>query len=263
MSPPEVFISATSADLGPMRQVVKEALLTIGCMPVEQTNFPPDWRTVSQMLREKIGDCQALIHVAGLHYGAEPDPGSSPTSDPRRSYTQMDYDMACELQRKRGDRRFRVYTFICPENFPYLPVAVAEDEEKRKLQAQHRSRIQDGAALYERPQGPDPLKARVLALREEVLALRAMQDRRVQLTLAGVVFIVLALGGIGYYQYQSRQDIADLPTETAEEVARQFNPEAVATRLTQEIHARFERDAQAARLAGEKWEAVRDLERSR
>ena len=76
MSSPKVFISATSTDLAPARQVVKEALLTIGCHPIEQTNFPPDWRTVKQMLREKIEDCQGLIHIAGLYYGAEPDPST-------------------------------------------------------------------------------------------------------------------------------------------------------------------------------------------
>ena len=30
------------------------------------------------MLRGKIGDCQALIHLVGVRYGAEPDPASLP-----------------------------------------------------------------------------------------------------------------------------------------------------------------------------------------
>ena len=76
MSPAKVFISATSADLSSTRQVVKDALLTIGCHPVEQTNFAPDWREVDRMLRERISDCQALIHIVGMRYGAEPDPAS-------------------------------------------------------------------------------------------------------------------------------------------------------------------------------------------
>ena len=33
------FISATSGDLGSVRQLVKEALLAIDCHPDEQTNF--------------------------------------------------------------------------------------------------------------------------------------------------------------------------------------------------------------------------------
>lgn len=61
--PPKVFISATSGDLRTVRQLVKEALLTINRHPVEQTNFEPDWRTVEGMLHAKIADCQALIHT--------------------------------------------------------------------------------------------------------------------------------------------------------------------------------------------------------
>jgi tetratricopeptide (TPR) repeat protein len=71
--PPKVFVSAASGDLRGARQAVKEALLDIGCHPVEQTNFPPDYRSVTAMLREKIEDCQALIHIVGKRYGAEPD----------------------------------------------------------------------------------------------------------------------------------------------------------------------------------------------
>jgi hypothetical protein len=71
MNPPKIFISATSGDLSSARQIAKEALLTINCHPVEQTNFEPDWRSVTDMLRGKIGDCQALIHLVGFRYGAE------------------------------------------------------------------------------------------------------------------------------------------------------------------------------------------------
>ena len=85
MTPPKIFISATSGDLRSARHIAKEALLTINCHPVEQTNFEPDRRTITDMLRGKIGDCQALIHLVGFHYGAEPDPAGTP----RRSYTQM------------------------------------------------------------------------------------------------------------------------------------------------------------------------------
>jgi hypothetical protein len=70
MNPPKIFISATSGDLSSARQIAKEALLTINCHPVEQTNFEPDWRSVTDMLLGKVGDCQALIHLVGFRYGA-------------------------------------------------------------------------------------------------------------------------------------------------------------------------------------------------
>ncbi len=59
MNPPKIFISATSGDLSSARQIAKEALLTLNCHAVEQTNFEPDWRSVTNMLRGKISDCQA------------------------------------------------------------------------------------------------------------------------------------------------------------------------------------------------------------
>jgi hypothetical protein len=40
----EVFISATSADLGSYRQVAKDAVLTLGAHPIEEQNFPLRWR---------------------------------------------------------------------------------------------------------------------------------------------------------------------------------------------------------------------------
>jgi hypothetical protein len=76
---PEVFISATSKDLRGCRQVIKESLLTMGCTPVEQTNFAPDGGDVKKMLHRILAHCDAVIHVAGLRYGAEPQ-----TAAPRK-----------------------------------------------------------------------------------------------------------------------------------------------------------------------------------
>lgn len=260
MPPPKVFISATSADLGRIRQVVKDALLNIHCYPVEQTQFAPDWREVEHMLRDRMSNCQALIHIAGLRYGAEPNPDTLPANTPRRSYTQMEYHIGRELQRRRGDKRFRVYTFVCPEDFPYDTTLDAETDEQQELQRQHWATILAGSALYETPTDPSALETRVLALQEEVLQLRAAQSQRTRLTLTGVLFISLALAAIGYGVFRLSQD---LPSETAEQVAHQLDAEAVATRLRQEIDARFQSDAQAARAAGENWEVISELERRR
>ena len=91
-APPKVFISATSGDLGSARKVVEQALLKSQCHPVEQSNFHPDWRTLEDLDRQKIEDCQALIHLVGFRYGAEPDPATLPPGTPPRSYTQLEYD---------------------------------------------------------------------------------------------------------------------------------------------------------------------------
>ena len=109
--PAKVFISATSSDLRPVRELVKQGLLTMGCMPVEQDNFPPDYRSVKEMLEDKIAQCDAMVHIVGIRYGAEPDPATLPATEGRRSYTQMESDIARRLKKK-------LYTFICQENFP-------------------------------------------------------------------------------------------------------------------------------------------------
>ena len=69
---PKIFISAASRDLRSCRQLVRDALLTLGCVPVVQDHFPPGAGEVRAMLREKIAGCQAVIHLAGECYGFEP-----------------------------------------------------------------------------------------------------------------------------------------------------------------------------------------------
>jgi uncharacterized protein DUF4062 len=135
-----VFISATSKDLGTVRELVKQALLTMGCMPIEQTNFAPDYRTVRQMIEEKIADCEAVIHIVGIRYGAEPDPSRLPEGAARRSYTQMEADIARKLEKK-------LYLFVCAENFPY-DQARAESEELQGLQRAYRAEIAKSEFLW-------------------------------------------------------------------------------------------------------------------
>ena len=89
--------------------MVKQGLLTMGCFPIEQTNFEPDYRTVRQMLETRIAQCDAVIHIVGVRYGAEPDPASVPEGHTRRSYTQMEAEIARKLGKK-------LYVFLCPED---------------------------------------------------------------------------------------------------------------------------------------------------
>jgi len=182
-APPKVFISATSGDLGGIRQVVKETLLTINCHPVEQTNFAPDWRTVEGMLRGKIEDCQALIHIVGMRYGAEPDPATLPPGTPRRSYTQMEYHIGLTLHEQRSDAGFRVYAFVCPEDFPYdVPLdhqgnpLPPEDADKLTLQLAHRDTLTHSRRFCEEPENNADFRNRILALQEQVISLQIERD---------------------------------------------------------------------------------------
>jgi len=69
---PENFVSAVTKDLGTCRGVVKEAILTMGCTPVEPANFPPHAGQVRKMLWGMIAGCQAVVHIVCKAYGSEP-----------------------------------------------------------------------------------------------------------------------------------------------------------------------------------------------
>ncbi|MGQ0612235.1 MAG: DUF4062 domain-containing protein, partial [Planctomycetaceae bacterium] len=195
---PEVFVSATSRDLGSCRRVVKEALLTLGCVPVEQSNFPPDARSVREMLRARLAGCPAVVHLAGVAFGAEPRERGA--GEPRKSYTQLEYEIARELGK-------RVYVFVCEEGFPY-DVHEPEDAERRALQRAHRERLQGGDALFEAVATPQELSARVHALQARVEELsRALARSRKRMALGLVAGILLALGlGVAVWKLTARAE---------------------------------------------------------
>jgi len=146
-----VFISATSGDLASYRQVVKEALLTNSILPVEQTNFPPDFRSVEQMLEAKIRDCYAVICLVGFVYGAEP--ADRPADRPRRSYTQMESDIAHRLGKP-------VYQFLANEDCAFDAHA-GESPELQALQLAHRQAIEAGVQIFERFSNQTQLRERI------------------------------------------------------------------------------------------------------
>lgn len=202
-----VFISATSPDLGSARQIIKEALLTLNCMPIEQTNFPPDHRDLPESLREKIKSSDAIVHLVGFFYGAEP---RSPLRNrERRSYTQLEYDFALELKKP-------IYCFICREEFDF-DVHKPEISECVELQAKHREKLTGGIARYTRVGSKAELSMEALKLRVEVESLQneiATRARRTQWSFYGSVCLILlvvavCLGMVCYHEYVLPKRIAD------------------------------------------------------
>ncbi|MBN2560013.1 MAG: DUF4062 domain-containing protein [Phycisphaerae bacterium] len=165
-SRPDVFISATSADLGTVRKLVRDALLDSDCFPVEQSHFAPDYRKVEEMLRAKISTCQAMIHIVGMRYGFEPNPAHRPPNTPRRSYTQMEYHIAKELG-------LQCYTFICPEEFPYDKGRGPEPPELQKLQLAHRQQFFQKEDVFTEFSDRFQLEKGVLKLQKDLYELRA------------------------------------------------------------------------------------------
>jgi len=184
-----VFISATSNDLGTVRELVEEALLTMDCMPIEQTNFPPDYRSVREMIEEKVAGCEAVIHIVGVRYGAEPDPSTLPEGGARRSYTQMEADIAHKLGKK-------LYLFVCSDDFPY-DQAPAQSEELQGLQQAYRAEIAKSEILRTEVTDREELGRKVRELQFELEKLKSKigkDQRRVAVSLA---VLLLLLGGIG------------------------------------------------------------------
>jgi hypothetical protein len=152
---PEVFISATTADLGSYRREIKDALLTLRIFPIEQSNFELAYGPLTEMLRGLIERCDAVIHVAGFNYGAEPP--QSPLGEGRRSYTQIEYHVARELGKP-------VYLFLAAEN--YEPDnRTTESEEEKELQLAHRHTIENCGHIYYRFSTHKEIGKRVRELR--------------------------------------------------------------------------------------------------
>ena len=201
---PEVFISATSADLRTCRQLVKEALLTLGCTPIEQTNFSPSATTVHEMLRKILVTCDAVVHIVGLYYGAEPQERN--VNDPRRSYTQLEYELAREMGKP-------VYVFVCGNGFPY-DEHNSENEERRTLQLEHRARIQQGDRLFSLIADRTDLSLRVHSLQTKFETLSAnIKKSRSWLTNGVVVKVVIAcVLGVSVWQLKQHANKTDKNT---------------------------------------------------
>src|SRR6266550_521305 len=94
---PTIFLSGVSHEFGTFRDAVENEIQKKGCFAENQSSFAPDYRTVEEMLRRKLIDADAVIHIVGFRFGAEPN--QHPSDVPRGSYTQMEFDIARELQK--------------------------------------------------------------------------------------------------------------------------------------------------------------------
>ncbi|MEO8165526.1 MAG: DUF4062 domain-containing protein, partial [Betaproteobacteria bacterium] len=158
-----VFISAVTRELGSVRKLVKKGLEDNDYHAVEQDNFPPDYRDLIDKLRKEISKCDALVHIAGNCYGAEPP--HRPADTPRRSYTQLEYDLARELDKP-------VYVFLTGEGFP-ADSYEAEDDERHQLQEAHRRQLAGAGLDYNPVQSREELDQKIRSLQ---LKVKVLQD---------------------------------------------------------------------------------------
>ncbi len=109
-------------------------------------------------LRERINSCDAVVHIAGLCFGAEPP--ERPAGAPRRSYTQLEYDIAVELGKP-------VYVFITGAEFP-ADSHEPEPPELRDLQAAHRHRLISSGQDFNPSESIEQLDQKIRSLQLKV-----------------------------------------------------------------------------------------------
>lgn len=137
-----IFLSGVSHEFGSFRDAVEIEIQKKGCFAENQTSFAPDYRAVEEMLRRKLHDSDAVIHLVGFRFGAEPQ--ERPADKLRRSYTQMEFDIAREMQKP-------VFVFISKDTSvrdAAKPEETPEDAEADGLQGVHRTAVTKTNNLY-------------------------------------------------------------------------------------------------------------------
>jgi len=69
---PTIFLSGVSHEFRSCRDAGENEIQKNGCFPEHHPSFGPDYRTVEEMLRGRLHDADAVIHIVGFRFGAEP-----------------------------------------------------------------------------------------------------------------------------------------------------------------------------------------------
>src|SRR5260370_2989922 len=91
----EVFISPTTRELRSYRGETENALLTLKIVPIEQNNFELAHGPLTKVLHDLIDRCDAVIHLTGFYYGAEPP--QRPPGEPQDAEQLMRERVRCLL----------------------------------------------------------------------------------------------------------------------------------------------------------------------
>jgi hypothetical protein len=139
---PTIFLSGVSRELASFRGAVENEVQMKGCFAENQPSFSPDYREVEAMLTERIKEADAVVCIVGFLFGAEPK--QRPEGVPRRSYTQMEWDVA----KKLGKPIFRFLSATADIRDPKQDDEIPDDAEATALQIVHRTAVTGENNLY-------------------------------------------------------------------------------------------------------------------
>ncbi len=164
---PRIFVSSTTSDLGTFRVVVDSALIDKETLPISQAHFEADGRPVVDFLENKIASSDAVICLIGPSYGSEPN--LREPHAPRRSYTQLEYDIARRLGKP-------IFVFLATSECS-LELQTDEPAELRELQAIHIAQIRQADWRYMQFSSATDLDRQIRAMRLDSLGLGNMAPR--------------------------------------------------------------------------------------
>jgi len=172
-SPPgtvRVFVSSVTSEFLSCREEIHGVLLQHGIFPVTQEHFPPDYRTVIEVLEDAIRPCHAVIAIVGFRFGSAP---FAPLGT-RRSYTQLELDISRRLGKP-------VFLFVARRDLsPQSPIREAVDDIR--LQSEFRNALLSEDHRYEYFSDADQLTSRVRDAIPVILEL----DTEAPLPLSGI-----------------------------------------------------------------------------
>lgn len=187
MAAPVIYLSASQADLRSHRKAARAILEAEGLQVVDyEIRDATGWSPVRHAMRTRLRDCHAMVHLAGVSFGAEPN--AMPEGAIRRSYAQMEYHLASDLH-------IPCYSILLAEDFPFDPHA-PEDHEAHLLQCQHRAVLAHGMSSMEAVHDPGDLQWSLEALAGRIRMGHATPKKEKQSSwlISVPLFIMVALG---------------------------------------------------------------------
>lgn len=198
-----IFISATTADLIKAREVVTKALLDLGCHPEVQEHFGTGEGNIATKEAGKIDACDAVIHLVGKRYGAEPvNEGNG------RSYTQLEYDTAVRLKKPLYIFLATEQFFIDPNNLPPTGLPI-ESSDRVQKQREHYLKLRSGDNIWFEFSSLAELRDKIMQLREKDKKWGKVlkTDQRHYLWIAAATFALLAAIGAGlFFEHRSSEE---------------------------------------------------------